>query len=164
MKAITLCINTGLLLDRTFWDYSNYDISYIRLALDELKWKFLLVERDENRPNCADFAQDPLDPNLVNAQLEADSTNELIGVKCLKELSAGDEVFIPFGMASWAIYFRCNWKNINKGIVFDNLLINKAKEVNAIDDEFANTVYNKYHICKTIATKLDEFENWQNGV
>jgi len=104
-KGTILCINTGCILDITFWDYSNYNISYIRLALDELEWKFLLVEQDENRPNYADFAQDPLDPNLVNAQLEVHPTNELIGVKCLKDLSAGDEVFISFGMASWAIYF-----------------------------------------------------------
>jgi len=42
--------------------------------------------------------------------------------------------------------------------------MNKAKEVNSIADEFANTVYNNYPICKTIATKLDEFENWPNGL
>jgi ubiquitin C-terminal hydrolase len=40
----------------------------------------------------------------------------------------------------------------------------KAKEVYSIDDVLANTVSNNYHICKTIATKLDEFENWQNGL
>jgi len=98
----------------------------------------------------------------LNAQLEVDQTNGLIGVKCLKDLSAGDEVLIPFGMASWAIYFRYNWKNIKE--MFHNLLMKKAKEVNSIDDLFANTVSNNYHICRTIANKLDEFECWQNGV
>jgi len=161
-KGTVLCINTGCKLDKSFWDYSDYDLSYIRLALDQTGWKYLLVERDEKIPIFADFTQDPLDPNLVNAQLEVDPENGLIGVKRIKDLSAGDEVLIPSGKASWALYFRYNCKNI-KDIVH-NLLMIKAKEVYFIDDVLANTVSNNYHICKTIATKLDEFENWQNGL
>ena len=121
----------------------------------------MLIDRDENRPNYSDFAQDPLDDNLVNAQLEV-NTYGLIVLKNIKDLSAGDEVLIPFGMASWAIYFQYNWKNIKD--MCHNLLMKKAKEVYSIEDDFANTVYNNCHICRTIATKLDEFECWQNGV
>jgi len=35
-KGTVLCINTGCILDKTFWDYSDYDISYIRLVLTKL--------------------------------------------------------------------------------------------------------------------------------
>ena len=83
-------------------------------------------------------------------------------MKSIKELSAGDEVFIPFGMASWALYFQYNWKNIKD--MFHNSLMKRAKEEYSIDDDFANTVYNNYHICRTVANKLDEFDCWQNGV
>ena len=74
-KGTVLCINTGCHLDSSFWEYSDYDISYIRLVLSLSGWKFLLVERDEKTPIYADFAQDPLDPNLVNARLEVDPEN-----------------------------------------------------------------------------------------
>jgi len=77
-------------------------------------------------------------------------------VKCIKDSSAGNEVLIPFGKASWAFYFRYNWKNIKD--MFHNLLMIKTKEVYSIDDVLANTISNNYHICKIIATKLDEIE------
>jgi len=41
--------------------------------------------------------------------------------------------------------------------------MNKANEEYSIDDDFANTVYNNYHICRAIGNKIDEFECWQNG-
>jgi len=84
LKGTVLCINTGCKLDKSFWEYSDYVISYIRLALGWTGWKFLLVERDEKTHIYAYFAQDPLDPNLVNAQLEVASEYGFIGVKCSK--------------------------------------------------------------------------------
>ena len=40
----------------------------------------------------------------------------------------------------------------------------KFKEVNCIESNLWFTVHNNHNICKTIASKINEFELWENGV
>jgi len=125
-----------------------------------------LVDRDITKRNYIDYAKDPLDKTLVNAQLEI-LQSELIVLKCIKDITAGNEILISFGLASWAFYFVDYWKyNEEQMKKFENiyLLTKKVKEVYSIKDEFTTTIYNNNYICKTIASKLDEFENWQIGI
>ena len=142
-------------------DYSDYDISNIRQVLDVKKDKFFFIDRDD-KPNYAYFAIDPLDHDKVNAQLELVLQSGLIVLRCIKDSSAGDEIFISLGMALWAVHFRSKWNKSNE--ITNNSIMRKVKEIYSIEDDFANSVFNNDYICTTIANKIEEFDSWKRGV
>jgi len=124
-----------------------------------------LIDRDDKR-RYLDYAKDPLDLTLVNAQLEIQG--DLIVLKCIRNIAAGNEILISFGLVFWAVYFIDFWNNseeLMKRIKLENvyLLMKKVKEVYSIKDDFITTIYDNYYICKTIANKLDEFDSWKNS-
>ena len=163
-KGTVLCINTtGISLggDETFWDYSDYDVSQIRIALHRLENKVILINQNDSRPNYVNYAQDPLDPSLVNAQLEYDPCGLFI-LTCIKDCIVGDEIFISFALASWLTYFRNNWSNDN--FISNSVVMKKAREVYCIDDELGRKVSKSFSICKTIENKLEECYTWKNGI
>ena len=68
-----------------------------------------MIDRDEKR-RYLDYAKDPLDLTLVNAQLEI-LQSELIVLKCIRNIAAGNEILISFGLVFWAMYFVHFWNN-----------------------------------------------------
>jgi len=110
-----------------------------------------LIDRDDNG-RYLDYVKDPLDLTLVNAQLEI-LLGDLIVLKCIRNIAAGNEILISFGLVFWAVYFIDYWKNseeIMKKFKLENvyLLMKKVKEVYSIKVDFTTTIYNNYYICK----------------
>jgi len=68
-----------------------------------------LIDRDISKRNYIDYAKDPLDLALVNAQLEI-LQSYLIVLKWIKNITAGNKILILFGLASWAVYFVDYWE------------------------------------------------------
>ena len=86
-----------------------------------------MVDRDITKRNYIDYAKDPLDITLVNAQLEI-LQSELIVLKCIKNITAGNEILISFGLASWAFYFVDYRKfSVEQMKKFDNIYLLKKK-------------------------------------
>ena len=143
-------------------NYSDYDNTNFRLAISKNKDGFLFIDRDYSNPNYVDYALDPMDHSLVNARLEeAPPSNEIVIIlRCIKDVTAGQEILISFGMVIWATYFRSKWNSE----LMDDLLMEKAKEVYNIEDNFIETITMNDHICKTIANKIEEFDDWKPGV
>ena len=63
----TLCIKTGIYIESDFWNYIDYERSMIQVAFNPKTNDYILMDRDNNCANYADYAQDSLNPNLVNA-------------------------------------------------------------------------------------------------
>ena len=147
-----------LLNDFNFWDLCDYDRSKIQVAYNE-HGTSILMDRDSRRPNYADYSQDPLDHNLVNAELEVIIKKCTIILKCIKDCKAGEEILISFSKASWVVYL-----GYSKFKYSNDLLIKKAKEVYNIKDDFVNSIINFEKVSKIIKNKIVEFDSWPNGV
>jgi len=64
-----------------------------------------LIDRDD-KCSYIDYAKDPLDLKLVNAQLEI-LQSDLIVLKCIKNIAAGYEILISFGFGVLGCLFCC---------------------------------------------------------
>ena len=100
-----LCIKRGILVNSSFWNFSDYDTSNMRIitGTDSIMDKF------PGSPSYADYLKDPKDPELVNAEIVEYSKNGFIVVKCTRDVKAHSEILTSFGKVSWLAQFRSQW-------------------------------------------------------
>ena len=119
----------------------------------------ILFDLDINYISYVDFCKDPLDLSKVNAELVEDQFGNVV-LRAIKNINAGEEIFIAFGKIFWANLFRLQWNSTNEAM---SEIQRKVKQVYSMSDLFTSSIYNEYKISKTIANKLDEFMYWQLG-
>ena len=119
----------------------------------------ILFDLDINYISYVDFCKDPLDLSKVNAELVEDQFGNVV-LRAIKNINAGEEIFIAFGKIFWANLFRLQWNCTNEAM---SEIQRKVKQVYSMSDLYTSSIYNEYKISKTIANKLDDFMYWQLG-
>ena len=67
-KGTILCIIKGIILNESFWSFSDYNTSDIRIVSSKDKLTTFLLDKDTS-VSYLDFIKDPFNTKLVNAKL-----------------------------------------------------------------------------------------------
>jgi len=80
---------------------------------------------------------------------------ENVVLRAIKNINAGEEIFIAFGKNFKAYLFILKWNTTNKSM--SDIQRKIKQQVYSLTDLFTSSIFNEYRISKAIADKLDEF-------
>ena len=159
-KGTILCIKKGIILNESFWSFSDYSTRDIRIISSIDKLTTFLLDKD-NSVSYLDFIKDPLNTKLVNAELTESVKDGMVVLKTTTEILANSELFISFGKESWIAEFRsCEWSltnNLYNTMVKQSMLayhIDKSEITKAALDNQTSQIIQNY---------IESHMSWQNS-
>ena len=158
-KGTILCIKTGLLLNKDFWSFSDYNTSNIRV-ISSIDKRYTFMLDNDNSISYSDFLRDPLNSRLINTEFVEAEKDGIIVLKATKPIQAHCELFISFGKQSWIAEFRSyDWSLTNND--YNTLVINAMSAYSIKKLEIIVSIKD-FHTSQTIQNYISSHMSWEN--